>query len=140
MKNEDKKVPDAPNILFVCPFHTGLTSGWIDEEGNHQGGNPVWHGMAVRMSADDEEYINLSHAWHKQSEMPDSMDATIVVADKDYMYPEIIDLDNVTDSYIYSDMDDNEIWESIIDEHDFVYWALYSINNIIRKEAQNEKE
>ena len=68
MKNEDKKVPDAPDILFVCPFHTGLTSGLIDEEGNHQGGNPVWHGMAVRVSADDEEYINLSHAWHKQSD------------------------------------------------------------------------
>lgn len=77
------------------------------------------------MSADDEEYINLSHAWHKKSEMPDSMDEIIVVADKDYMNPEIIDLDNVTDSYIYSDMDDNEIWESIIDEHDFVYWAYY---------------
>lgn len=134
MNNEDKKVPDAPNILFVCPFHTGLTSGLLDEDGNPHGGYHVWHGMAVRMSV-DVSGIDFSHAWHKQSEMPDSMDATIVVADKDYMNPEIIDLDNVTDSYIYSDMDDNEIWESIIDEHDFVYWALYSINNIIRKEA-----
>lgn len=126
MKNEDKKVPDAPDRLFVCPFHTRLTSGLLDEDGNPHGGYPVWHGMEKRMSADDEEYINLSHAWHKQSEMPDSMDATIVVADKDYMNPEIIDLDNVTDSYIYSDMDDNEIWESIIDEHDFVYWTYYT--------------
>lgn len=109
MKKEDKKVPDSPYRLFVYPFHTGLTSGWIDQEGNQHGGSPVWHGMAVRMSADDEEYINLSHAWHKKSEMPDSMDEIIVVADKDYMNPEIIDLDNVTDSYIYSDMDDNEI-------------------------------
>lgn len=125
MKKEDKKVPDSPYRLFVYPFHTGLTSGWIDQEGNQHGGSPVWQGMAVRMSADDEEYINLSHAWHKKSEMPDSMDEIIVVADKDYMNPEIIDLDNVTDSYIYSDMDDNEIWESIIDEHDFVYWAYY---------------
>lgn len=125
MKENSKKVPDAPDILFVCPFHTGLTSGLLDEDGNPHEGYPVWHGMAVRASADDEEYINLSHAWHKQSEMPDSMDATIVVADKDYMNPEIIDLDNVTDSYIYSDMDDNEIWESIIDEHDFVYWSYY---------------
>lgn len=134
MKENSKKVPDAPDILFVCPFHTGLTSGLLDEDGNPHEGYPVWHGMAVRMSADDELYINLSHAWHKQSEMPDSMDATIVVADKDYMNPEIIDLDNVTDSYIYSDMDNNEIWESIIDEHDFVYWAyyktLYSINTL----------
>lgn len=125
MKENSKKVPDAPDILFVCPFHTGLTSGLLDEDGTPHEGYPVWHGMENRASADDEEYINLSHAWHKQSEMPDSMDATIVVADKDYMNPEIIDLDNVTDSYIYSDMDDNEIWESIIDEHDFVYWAYY---------------
>ena len=125
MKENSKKVPDAPDILFVCPFHTGLTSGLLDEDGNPHEGYPVWHGMENRASADDEEYINLSHAWHKQSEMPDSMDETIVVADKDYMNPEIIDLNNVTDSYIYSDMDDNEIWESIIDEHDFVYWAYY---------------
>lgn len=125
MKKEDKKVPDSPYRLFVYPFHTALTAGWKDREGNLHDGSPVWHGMAVRMSADDEEYINLSHAWHKKSEMPDSMDEIIVVADKDYMNPEIIDLDNVTDSYIYSDMDDNEIWESIIDEHDFVYWAYY---------------
>lgn len=125
MKKEDKKVPDSPYRLFVYPFHTALTAGWKDREGNLHDGSPVWHGMAVRMSADDEEYINLSHAWHKKSEMPNSMDEIIVVADKDYMNPEIIDLDNVTDSYIYSDMDDNEIWESIIDEHDFVYWAYY---------------
>lgn len=126
MKKDSKKSHDVPLRLFVCPFHTALTAGWKDREGNLHDGQPIWHGMAVRMSADDEEYINLSHAWHKKSEMPDSMDEIIVVADKDYMNPEIIDLDNVTDSYIYSDMDDNEIWESIIDEHDFVYWAYYT--------------
>lgn len=125
MKKDSKKSHDAPLRLFVCPFHTALTAGWKDREGNLHDGQPIWHGMAVRMGRDDEEYINLSQSWHKKSEMPDSMDEIIVVADKDYMNPEIIDLDNVTDSYIYSDMDDNEIWESIIDEHDFVYWAYY---------------
>ncbi len=125
MKKDSKKSHDAPLRLFVCPFHTALTAGWKDREENLHDGQPIWHGMAVRMGRDDEEYINLRHAWHKKSEMPDSMDEIIVVADKDYMNPEIIDLDNVTDSYIYSDMDDNEIWESIIDEHDFVYWAYY---------------
>lgn len=125
MKKDSKKSHDAPLRLFVCPFHTALTAGWKDREGNLHDGQPIWHGMEVRMGRDDEEYINLSQSWHKKSEMPDSMDEIIVVADKDYMNPEIIDLDNVTDSYIYSDMDDNEIWESIIDEHDFVYWAYY---------------
>ena len=127
MKKEDKKVPDAPDILFVCPFHTGLTSGWIDEEGNLQGGNPVWHGMAVRMSADDEEYINLNHAWHKQSEMPDSMDATIVVADKDYMNPKIIDLGIIKKilSKRGSSMKQQQMWNFIGTKVDFVYWAYY---------------
>lgn len=125
MKKDSKKSHDAPLRLFVCPFHTALTAGWKDREGNLHDGQPIWHGMEVRMGRDDKEYINLSQSWHKKSEMPDSMDEIIVVADKDYMNPEIIDLDNVTDSYIYSDMDDNEIWESIIDEHDFVYWAYY---------------
>lgn len=72
MKENSKKVPDAPDILFVCPFHTGLTSGLIDEEGNQQGGNPVWHGMAVRASADDELYINLAKVWHQGKELPKS--------------------------------------------------------------------
>lgn len=125
MKKDSKKSHDAPLRLFVCPFHTALTAGWKDREGNLHDGQPIWHGMEGRMGRDDEEYINLSQSWHKKSEMPDSMDEIIVVADKDYMNPEIIDLDNVTDSYIYSDMDDNEIWESLIDEHDFVYWAYY---------------
>ena len=78
MKKNSKKVPDAPDRLFVCPFHTGLTSGLIDEEGNHQGGNPVWHGMAVRMSADDELYINLAKVWHQGKDIPKSYDDCII--------------------------------------------------------------
>lgn len=85
MKKEDKKVPDAPDRLFVCPFHTGLTSGLIDEEGNHQGGNPVWHGMAVRMSADDELYINLAKVWHQGKDIPKSyVDCIIDFGDSSY--------------------------------------------------------
>ena len=72
MKKEDKKVPDSPYRLFVYPFHTGLTSGWIDQEGKQHAGFPVWHGMAVRMSADDELYINLAKVWHKGKELPKS--------------------------------------------------------------------
>ena len=78
MKNEDKKVPDAPDILFVCPFHTGLTSGLIDEDGNPHEGYPVWHGMAVRASADDELYINLAKVWHQGKDIPKSYDDCII--------------------------------------------------------------
>ena len=83
--------------------------------------------MAVRMSADDEEYINLSHAWHKQSEMPDSMDATIVVADKDYMNPKIIDLGIIKKilSKRGPSMKQQQMWNFIGTKVDFVYWAYY---------------
>ena len=128
MKKEDKKVPDSPYRLFVYPFHTGLTSGWIDQEGNQHGGSPVWHGMAVRMSADDEEYINLNHAWHKKSVMPDSMDETIVVADKDYMNPKIIDLGIIKKilSKRGPSMKQQQMWNFIGTKVDFVYWSYYT--------------
>lgn len=78
MKENSKKVPDAPDILFVCPFHTGLTSGLLDEDGNPHEGYPVWHGMAVRMSADDELYINLAKVWHQGKDLPKSYDDCLI--------------------------------------------------------------
>ena len=128
MKKEDKKVPDSPYRLFVYPFHTGLTSGWIDQEGKQHAGFPVWHGMAVRNSSDDEEYISLSHAWHKKSEMPDSMDETIVVADKDYMNPKIIDLGIIKKilSKRGTSMKQQQMWNFIGTKVDFVYWSYYT--------------
>ena len=78
MNNEDKKVPDAPDILFVCPFHTGLASGLIDEDVNQYGGYPVWHGIENRMSAEDEVYINLAKVWHQGKDLPKSYDDCII--------------------------------------------------------------
>ena len=128
MKNEYKKVPDAPDILFVCPFHTGLTSGLLDEEGNPQFGYPVWQGIENRMSAEDEEYINLNNAWHKKSEMPDFMDETIVVADKDYMDPKIINLGIIKKilSKRGPSMKQQQLWQFIATKVDFVYWTYYT--------------
>lgn len=84
--------------------------------------------MAVRMSADDEEYINLSHAWHKKSEMPDSMDETIVVADKDYMKPKIIDLGIIKKilSKRGPSMKQQQMWNFIATKVDFVFWTYYT--------------
>lgn len=128
MKNEDKKVPDAPDILFVCQFHTGLASGLIDEDVNQYGGYPVWHGIENRMSAEDEVYINLNNAWHKQSEMPDFMDETIVVADKDYMNPKIINLGIIKKilSKRGPSMKQQQLWNFITTKVDFVYWTYYT--------------
>lgn len=121
MNKEDKKVPDTPERLFVGPFPKpipGITNS------SSFAAMKTWVGIKDKLMA-DEEYINLSHAWHDKSKVP-GMDKTIIVADKDYMNPKILDLDNVTDSYIYVNMKDNEIWEKVIEEHDFVHWAYYS--------------
>ena len=86
MKENSKKVPDAPDILFVCPFHTGLTSGLLDEEGNPHEGYPVWHGMAVRTSADDLLYINISKVWHSGKELPESKENCLLdLGDSSYV-------------------------------------------------------
>ncbi len=122
MNKEDKKVPDTPERLFVGPFSKPIPD---NTNSSSFAAMKTWVGIKNKLMAEDEEYINLSHAWHEKSEVP-HMDETIVVADKDYMNPKILDLDNVTDSYIYVNMKDNEIWEKVIEEHDFVHWAYYT--------------
>lgn len=102
MKNEDKKVPDSPYRLFVYPFHTGLTSGWIDQEGNQHGGQPIWHGMAVRMGRDDEEYINLAKVWHQGKELPKSDQDECLLDYADGMTTEV--------GHTYTDPDGSRGW------------------------------
>lgn len=85
MKKDSKKSHDAPLRLFVCPFHTALTAGWKDREGNLHDGQPIWHGMAVRMGRDDEEYINLAKVWHQGKDLPKSYaDCIIDFGDSSY--------------------------------------------------------
>lgn len=78
MKKDSKKSHDAPLRLFVCPFHTALAEIWKDREGNLHDGQPIWHGMAVRMGRDDEEYINLAKVWHQGKDLPKSYDDCII--------------------------------------------------------------
>lgn len=118
MKKEDKKVPDSPYRLFVYPFHTGLTSGWIDQEGNQHGGSPVWHGMAVRMSADDEEYTNLAKVWHQGKELPKSNQEECLLDYADGMTTEV--------GHTYTDPDGSRGWLTDSGAHLFeeiVQWA-----------------
>lgn len=118
MKKEDKKVPDSPYRLFVYPFHTGLRSGWIDQEGNQHGGSPVWHGMAVRMSADDEEYINLAKVWHQGKELPKSNQDECLLDYADGMTTEV--------GHTYTDPDGSRGWLTDSGAHLFeeiVQWA-----------------
>lgn len=102
MKKEDKKVPDSPYRLFVYPFYTGLTSGWIDQEGKQHAGFPVWHGMAVRMGRDDEEYINLAKVWHQGKELPKSDQDDCLLDYADGMTTEV--------GHTYTDPDGSRGW------------------------------
>lgn len=118
MKENSKKVPDAPDRLFVCPFHTGLTSGFIDEEGNQHGGNPVWHGMAVRASADDLLYMNISKVWHSGKELPESNNEDCLLDYADGMTIEV--------GHTYTDLDGTRGWVTESGYHLFeeiVQWA-----------------
>lgn len=139
MKKEDKKVPDSPYRLFVYPFHTGLTSGWIDQEGKQHAGFPVWHGMAVRNSADDELYINVSKFWHSGKELPESNNDDCLL---DYADGMTIEVGNT-----YTDPDGTRGWLTDSGGHLFeeiVQWAY--LKDIVpalvnyKKEAQDEKK
>lgn len=139
MKNEDKKVPDAPKRLWVFPCHTGLTCGLLDPDGKQHGGYPVWQGMANRMSADDELYINISKVWHKGKELPKSNEEDCLLDYADGLTIEV--------GHTYTDPDGTRGWLTDSGDHLFeeiVQWAY--IRDIVpalvnyKKEAQNEKD
>lgn len=119
MKKDSKKSHDAPLRLFVCPFHTALTAGWEDHEGNLHDGQPVWHGMAVRMGRDDEEYINLGRVWHSVKEEPEDKDGMIILVDCNFEKPILCDLD-VLDAFC-----DNEetMWKEATDNYQEGFWV-----------------
>lgn len=125
MKKEDKKVPESPERLFVGAFPKPIPD--ITNSSSFAA-IKTWVGIKDKLMAEDEEYINLSHAWHKQSEMPDSMDETIVVSDKDYMNPKIINLGIIKKilSKRGPSMKQQQMWDFIGTKVDFVYWAYYT--------------
>lgn len=119
MKKEDKKVPDSPYRLFVYPFHTGLTSGWIDQEGKQHAGFPVCHGMDARKSRYDEEYINLGRVWHSVEEEPEDKEALILLLNADFENPSPYYLDILSTFYD----EDAELWEEATTGFQGGYWA-----------------
>ena len=125
MKKEDKKVPKSPERLFVGSFPKPIPD--ITNSSSFAA-IKTWVGIKDKLMAEDDEYINLSHAWHKQSEMPKYMDETIVVADKDYMNPKIIDLEGVIKvlSKRGPNRNQQQMWDFIGTKVDFVYWAYYT--------------
>ena len=78
MKENSKKVPDAPLKLFVKPEHAGFTSEWIDKEGKQHEGYNVWLGVADERAWGYDEYINLAKVWHQGKDLPKSYDDCII--------------------------------------------------------------
>lgn len=139
MKNEDKKVFDAPDRLFVFPSHTGLTCGLLDPDGKQHGGYPVWQGMAVRATADDVLYINISKVWHSGKELPKSNEEDCLLDYADGLTIEV--------GHTYTAPDGSRGWLTDSGGHLFeeiVQWAY--LDDLVpalvsyKKEAQNEEE
>lgn len=125
MKQNNKKVPDAPERYFVGPFPKPIPD--ITKSCSFAAMNQ-WAGIKEKLLAEDHEYINLSHVWHKTKDMPENMEDIIVVADKDYLNPKIIDLGHAVRVLKKRGpkMDLQQIWEFIGTKIDFAHWAYYS--------------
>ena len=125
MKQNNKKVPDAPERYFVGPFPKPISD--ITKSCSFAAMNQ-WAGIKEKILEEDHEYINLSHVWHKITDMPDCMDEYIVVADKDYKNPKIINLGCAVRVLKKrgSKMDLHQIWEFIGTEIYFAHWAYFS--------------
>lgn len=98
MKNEDKKVPDAPKRLWVQTnsliHDTGLTAVgnvsyreyWIGHKHKAPDIKPYCY-------EEEEEYISLSQSWHKAKEVPENLHTFIIGVSKDFTHPVLIDFE-----------------------------------------------
>ena len=99
MKNEDKKVPDAPKRLWV------RTNSLIHDSGLMSVGNvsyeEYWIGHKNKVPKDlypwcnenEAEYISLSQSWHKAKEVPENLHTFIIGVSKDFTHPVLIDFE-----------------------------------------------
>ena len=132
MKNEDKKVPDAPKRLWV------QTNSLIHDSGLMSVGNvsykEYWIGHKNKVPKnvrpwsfeEEEEYISLSQSWHKAKEVPENLHTFIIGVSKDFTHPVLIDfekckLHKIGDAFNIS----NKVkWNVIIrKQFRFAYWA-----------------
>ena len=132
MKNEDKKVPDAPKRLWV------RTNSLIQKIGLIAVGNvsdeECWIGYKNKVPKDlypwcyenEVEYISLSQSWHKAKEVPENLHTFIIGVSKDFTHPVLIDLEKCL---VHKFLDAHNIsdkmkWNGIIrKDFRFAYWA-----------------
>lgn len=132
MKNEDKKVPDAPKRLWVRTNSLIQKLGLIavgkvsDEE--------CWIGHKNKVPKDlypwcyenEEEYISLSQSWHKAKEVPEDLHTFIIGVSKNFTHPVLIDLEKYLIHKFFDahNISDKMKWNGIIrKDFRFAYWA-----------------
>lgn len=132
MKNEDKKVPDAPKRLWVRTNHLIHDSGlmavgnvsykeyWIGHK------NKVPKNLYPWCYENEVEYISLSQSWHEAKEVPEDLHTFIIGVSKNFTHPVLIDfekcmLHKIGDAFHIS----NKMkWNVIIrKQFRFAYWA-----------------
>lgn len=129
MKKEDKKVPDAPKRLWVCPYHYLRLGGLIYANG-HSYAN-YWEGHEYpknfpQLETHDEEYISLSQTWHEAKEVPEDLHTYIICVSKNFTHPIVIDLEHscIHTFYDAHNISDKMKWNGIIrKDFRFAYWA-----------------
>lgn len=143
MKNEDKKVPDAPKRLWVFPYHLVQLGGLVYSNGHSY--KEYWKGHEFPKNlTKDEEYISLSQSWHKAKEVPEDLHTFIIGVSKNFTHPVLIDLEKKCLHKFYDafNISGETIWNQIIrKEFRFAYWAyIRDLVPTIEEEAQNEKK
>lgn len=132
MKENSKKVPDAPKRLWV------RTNSLIHDSGLMSVGNvsyeEYWIGHKNKVPKDlypwcnenEVEYISLSQSWHEAKEVPENLHTFIIGVSKDFTHPVLIDfgkckLHKIGDALNIS----NKMkWNVIIrKQFRFAYWA-----------------
>lgn len=132
MKNEDKKVPDAPKRLWV------QTNSLIHDSGLMSVGNvsykEYWIGHKYKVPKGlypwclekEVEYISLSQSWHEAKEIPENLHTIIIGVSKDFTHPVLIDfekskLHKIGDAF---NINNKMKWNVIIrKQFRFAYWA-----------------
>lgn len=132
MKNEDKKVPDAPKRLWVRTnsliHDTGLTAVgnvsyreyWIGHK------NKVPKNVRPWSFEEEEEYTSLSRSWHKAKKVPEDLHTYIIGVSKNFTHPVLIDLEKICLRKLYDavNISDKMKWNGIIrKDFRFAYWA-----------------
>lgn len=132
MKENSKKVPDAPKRLWVCTYSLIHDSGlmavgnisfreyWVGHK------NKVPKNVRPWSDEEEEEYISLSQSWHKTKEVPEDLHTFIIGVSKNFTHPVLINLEKSCIHTFYDalNISDKMKWNGIIRKNfRFAYWA-----------------